>query len=211
MANIRVTCPECKSELELDATFEGQEVECGNCLKVFKATRPGSGGSSAPGTKKIPGAGTKPAAGSGGGSRPAGRPAPKKRRGDESDDDYGSGRRRRRRDEDDDDYEHDRRREDDYDDDDYGPPPYRAAGEGDGPATASMVMGIVSLVIVCCWPLSLPLAIAAIVTGVVGQKSQTNKGQATAGLVLGVITLCVFGALIVVGLGDALFNRNRFN
>ena len=56
MANIRVTCPACKSELEIDAEFEGQEVECGNCLEVFKAKRPGSAGSSDAG--KIPGAGS---------------------------------------------------------------------------------------------------------------------------------------------------------
>src|SRR5262245_6006424 len=143
MANIRVTCPECKSELELDAAFEGQEVECGNCLKVFKATRPGSAGSS--GAGKIPG--VVPGAGTSGRSRPADKPAPKKRR--DSDDAPSRGRKRRY--DDDDDYEHDRRR-DDYDDDDYGPPPYRSgsAGEGDGAATASMVMGLISLFIVCC-------------------------------------------------------------
>lgn len=45
MANIRVTCPACKSELEVDAQFEGRDVECGNCLEVFKATKPGAGGS----------------------------------------------------------------------------------------------------------------------------------------------------------------------
>jgi predicted Zn finger-like uncharacterized protein len=39
MANIRVKCPACKTELEIDADHEGQEVECGNCLEVFKATR----------------------------------------------------------------------------------------------------------------------------------------------------------------------------
>ena len=35
MPNIRVTCPTCKTELEVDAAHEGQEVECGNCLQVF--------------------------------------------------------------------------------------------------------------------------------------------------------------------------------
>jgi hypothetical protein len=205
MANIRVTCPECKSELELDAAFEGQEVECGNCLKVFKASRPGSGGPSSSGPGKIPGVGPKRSAGSGR-SSPGSRPAPQKRRGDENDD----GRGRRRRD-DDDDYEHDRRREAEDDDDDYGPPPYRPAGEGDGTATAAMVMGIISLVIVCCWPLSLPLAIAAIVCGVVGQKSRTNKGMATAGIVLGVLTLCMAGGFFLFVGGNVVMNPGRFN
>jgi hypothetical protein len=197
MANIRVTCPACKSELELDAAFEGQEVECGNCLEVFKAKAPGSAGSS--GTGKIPGAGTKPASGSGRSDSGAGsgrsRPAPRRSRRDEVDDD---------------DYEHDRRR-DDYDDEDYGPPPERRSGEGDGAATASMVMGIISLVLVCCWPLSLPLGIAAVVTGIVGLKSRANKGQATAGIVLGVLTICLCGGLFLIGLGNAILNPGRFN
>ena len=40
MANIRVTCPACKTTLEIDKKFEGEEIECGNCLEVFKAERP---------------------------------------------------------------------------------------------------------------------------------------------------------------------------
>src|SRR5688572_10078948 len=110
MANIRVTCPACKTELEIDAEFEGQEVECGNCLEVFKAKPPSSAGS--PGTGKIPGAGKGSSSGS---SRGRSSGAPKKRR----------------RDDDDDDYEHDRRRRDDDDDDfDYAPSSRRRGGEG---------------------------------------------------------------------------------
>lgn len=40
MANIRVTCPTCKQELEIDAQYIGQEVECGSCLQVFVAKDP---------------------------------------------------------------------------------------------------------------------------------------------------------------------------
>jgi predicted Zn finger-like uncharacterized protein len=46
MANIRVTCPTCNSELEIDDEFVGQEVECGNCLQVFVAEGPKKSGSS---------------------------------------------------------------------------------------------------------------------------------------------------------------------
>jgi predicted Zn finger-like uncharacterized protein len=84
MANIRVTCPACKSELEIDAAFDGQEVECGNCLEVFTAKKPGGAGSSD--TGKIPGAGRESASGSGR-SKPADKPARKKRRDDDDDDD----------------------------------------------------------------------------------------------------------------------------
>ena len=40
MANIRVSCPTCKAELEIDAQYVGQEVECGSCLQVFVAQDP---------------------------------------------------------------------------------------------------------------------------------------------------------------------------
>src|SRR5262245_14207399 len=39
MANIRVNCPTCKSELEIDEQHAGQEVECGSCMQVFVARR----------------------------------------------------------------------------------------------------------------------------------------------------------------------------
>lgn len=37
MANIRVLCPHCDKELEIGAEFEGQDVECGECYRVFVA------------------------------------------------------------------------------------------------------------------------------------------------------------------------------
>lgn len=124
MANIRVTCPACKSDLEIDAAFEGQEVECGNCLEVFKATVPGTGKSN---TGKIPGA-SKSGSGSPGGSGRS-TPTPKKKR----------------RDDDDDDYEHDRRRDDYEDDDD----DYYDRRRGNPPPTYLAQSIIVTLL--CCW------------------------------------------------------------
>lgn len=40
MATTRVTCPTCKTQLEIDAQYEGEEVECGSCLQVFVARTP---------------------------------------------------------------------------------------------------------------------------------------------------------------------------
>ena len=37
MALIRVRCPACQAELEIDDRHTGQEVECGSCLQVFVA------------------------------------------------------------------------------------------------------------------------------------------------------------------------------
>ncbi len=43
MATIRVTCPTCGKALEVGAEYDGQEVECGECLQVFVARGPGGG------------------------------------------------------------------------------------------------------------------------------------------------------------------------
>ncbi len=201
MANIRVTCPACKSELEIDETFDGQEVECGNCLEVFTAKGPKSSGPGKSGTGKIPGAGTSRSGTSGtGGSRSKSedKPAKKKRRDNDDDDDY----------------EHDRRRRDDDDDnDDYAPPPprRRGGGPGDGAATASLVLGIISIIPGCCCGLiSVPAGIAAIVTGFVGLKSQTSKGMAVGGIVMGFIGLGWFGISLLAGFGNAVLNQQQF-
>ena len=183
MANIRVKCPACKSELEIGAEHAGQEVECGNCLEVFKAKVPGGNASSSdtglPPRTALP-------SGSGRG-KPARKP---------------------RRDDDDDDYESDRRRpyeDDDYDD--YAPPYRRSDGAGDGAATASLVLGIIALVLVCCWPLSLPLGLAATITGGLGLKSRNNKGMAVAGLVLGILSLCAAGMFLLFFAANAAQGR----
>jgi hypothetical protein len=201
MAKIRVTCPACRTELELDAAHEGQEVECGNCLEVFKANPPGAGGG-----PRIPAAAPRS---TGGGSR----------RNDRDDDDRdadrgqsrsgggGSSRGRpsrppaRRRRDDDDDYERDRRRDDDFDD--YDPRPYRGDADGDGPATAALVLGIISVVFCCCWAIAAPVGLIACICGGLGVKSRHNSGQAIAGIVLGVIGmgLSVLFFLIFLGMG----------
>jgi predicted Zn finger-like uncharacterized protein len=108
MANIRVMCPACKSELEIDEAFGGKEVECGNCLEVFVARVPGAADSGRSGPGKIPGAGT--GSSGSGRSKPADKPAPKRRRDDDDDDDDRDRRRRRRDDDDDDDEYYDRPR-----------------------------------------------------------------------------------------------------
>ena len=187
MANIRVTCPACKSELEIDAAFDGQEVECGNCLEVFVAKTPDGGGASGGG--KIPGA----SAFGSGRSKPADKPARKKRRDDDDDD------------------ERDRRRRDDDDDDDYAPPPPRrsSGGAGDGVAVTALVLGIVAVMGCCCWPVSIPAGLAACVTGAIGLKSENNKGLAVAGLVLGVIAMCLGGVFLVGGFANG-FNPGQF-
>src|SRR6187402_1718875 len=40
MATIRVKCPTCNAELEIDDRHLGEEVECGSCLQTFTPEDP---------------------------------------------------------------------------------------------------------------------------------------------------------------------------
>ncbi len=81
-----------------------------------------------------------------------------------------------------------------------------------GLAIASMVLGIVSLVLSCCVPyVPVVLALLAVVLGGVSlSKKQGGKGMAIAGLVCGIIGLVpsviviISGAAIYSALGTAL-------
>ena len=57
-------------------------------------------------------------------------------------------------------------------------------------AIASMVCGIVSIVICCCEYIAIPLGIVAVVLGVLSiKKGQGGKGMAIAGIVCGGVAL----------------------
>ncbi len=216
MAKMRVTCPACDSDLELDQAFEGQEVECGSCLHLFVAryNGPAGGGRPSPGSLKIPSAGT---------------PARKPRDPDEDDDDHDEKPRAKRRDPDEDgedrrskpdpaddeppprrplprqNEEHrDYRGEDEveFDDDELDGPPPRGTNVYNGVATASLVLGIISSLLIlstlrfacCCMllplPLISPLSLASIVAGVLGLRADSErKPLAAVGLIFGVLGL----------------------
>lgn len=165
MPTIHVTCPACRSVLELDAEHAGREIECGSCLKVFVA-------------------------------RPDDPPAASR-----------SGR-SRRRDDDEEDRER-RRRRDDEEDDDYRPA-RRSDRPANGLAVTSLVLGCVSIVLIvallpiacvggcCCAPLAwlplpvtVPLALGAVLTGAAGVRRPDGRGMAVAGIVLGSLALGV--------------------
>ncbi len=192
MADIRVTCPACKTQLEIGAEFEGQEVECGTCLEVFTAS-----------TKK-----TKPKGGdpdkkseSGGGKIKGSTSRKRSSRDRDEDDDDRPARRRRDDDDDDDDYDHDYR------------PSRRQSGGSNGLAITSLILGILSILCLlgsclggavpiagcCCGLGSLGGSLGAIITGAIGMKNPQGKGMATGGLVLGVLTLLAIIVLFVIG------------
>ena len=70
--------------------------------------------------------------------------------------------------------------------------------ESKGLSVASMILGIVSVVLFCFWYLSIPCAILAIIFGVIGKK-KGGKGMAKAGLILGIIAI-ILVILVIVGL-----------
>jgi len=73
--------------------------------------------------------------------------------------------------------------------------------QDNGLAVAGMVLGIVSLVLICLWPVSLPCAIVGLCLSVVGKNKarETNSGggMAITGLVLSCVTLALLVILLV--------------
>ena len=72
-------------------------------------------------------------------------------------------------------------------------------GQGQGLGFASMVCGIIYL-IGCCglWYVSIPLAVAAIITGIMQIVKNEARGMAIAGIVCGAIGV-ILSILVIVG------------
>lgn len=73
-----------------------------------------------------------------------------------------------------------------------------------GLAVASMVLGILSVVMCCLWFLSVPMAIIAIVLGVIARGKAARGeagggGMATTGIVFGVIGLLIWVLFFMLG------------
>ncbi len=84
----------------------------------------------------------------------------------------------------------------------YGWPPM-APQPMNGMGTASLVIGIVSVVFSCLWPVAIILGILAVVFGLVSRQrarrgQATNAGQALAGIICGVVGIVLAVAIGVV-------------
>ncbi|GAB3953656.1 DUF4190 domain-containing protein [Micromonospora vulcania] len=90
----------------------------------------------------------------------------------------------------------------------YGTPGYpnagypQAQGQNNTLGLVSMILGIASIPLVCCFFLGLPVGIAAVVTGYLGrqkvaQGQASNAGQAKAGLICGAVGVGV-GILLII-------------
>lgn len=73
-------------------------------------------------------------------------------------------------------------------------------GQSNGLGIASMVLGILSLITICCVPYGpIVLGIIAIVLGIVQIVKNEKKGMAIAGIVCGAIGLIVYVVLLAWG------------
>jgi hypothetical protein len=176
----RITCPTCGAALDVTPDMVGETVECGSCQAHFVAQE-----------RKPPARRTV-----------ADEDRPSRRRRDEEDEDRPS---RRRRDEDD--------YEDEYDD---RPRRRRRRTEAvNGMAMTAMIMGIGSVVLalfsfICCIGyVSGPVAVLAIIFGIIGMKPG-SKGYALTGIITGgVALLMMILAVVLVGAILAFTPRNN--
>ena len=71
-------------------------------------------------------------------------------------------------------------------------------GKAPGMAIASMVLGIVSVVLSCCYYLSIPCAVLAIIFGIlVLRRGPEGKKMAVAGIICGAVTVVLVIVLFV--------------
>lgn len=95
----------------------------------------------------------------------------------------------------------------------YGGQPYGGAPPKNGMGTAALVLGIIAVVLaVLLFPLGILLGIIAAVLGFLGRKKAarreaTNGGQATAGMVLGLVAILV-GGLIAAFVGNFIADNS---
>lgn len=83
-----------------------------------------------------------------------------------------------------------------------------------GLCIASMVLGIISIVLFLIWFISIPCAILAVIFGCIGIKS-SKKGMAIAGIVTGSITgvlmVIIFSFLVTFGLTYGIIDGVKSN
>ena len=70
---------------------------------------------------------------------------------------------------------------------------------------AAMILGILSILLICVQPFGVVLAVAAVVLGILGVIKAQGKGMATSGIVMGGISL-VTGVIILIFFGSIFQN-----
>lgn len=84
------------------------------------------------------------------------------------------------------------------------------SNQNSGFSIASLVLGIISIILFCIPYISIPGSILAIIFGCIG-KNKGGKGMAIAGLVLGIIALALYILTVIGVLGFLNFTANSVN
>ena len=79
----------------------------------------------------------------------------------------------------------------------YGQPYGQGQQSGNGMAVASLVLGIIGIVIFCLWYLSLPCAIVGLILGVTSKNRVGRNNISTAGIVCNIVALSLVGLLLL--------------
>lgn len=66
-----------------------------------------------------------------------------------------------------------------------------------GLCITSLVLGIIAVVFICIWYISIPCGVLAIIFGILGRKSK-EKGMAIAGIATGAIGVAISIALLII-------------
>ncbi|MEU9469835.1 DUF4190 domain-containing protein [Streptomyces avermitilis] len=72
-----------------------------------------------------------------------------------------------------------------------------------GMGTAALVLGIISAVVFCLWPIAIVIGVLSVVFGVIGRRrarrgEATNSGQALAGIICGAVGIVLAVAFMVI-------------
>lgn len=98
---------------------------------------------------------------------------------------------------------------DQYNQNPYGQNPYQNQEPkgSNAMAVASLVCGIIGLLISCCWFISIPLSITSIVLGIIVLKNKKEgKSLATVGIIIGAATILICVFLVIVS--TYMFSNN---
>lgn len=76
---------------------------------------------------------------------------------------------------------------------------------GKGMAVASMVLGIVAIVLSCIWYISIPCAIIGLILGIMYNKKNAKSGMATAGIVCSIIALILVVVVLLMAVAGLAF------
>lgn len=87
--------------------------------------------------------------------------------------------------------------------------------ESKGLSIASMVLGIISVVLFCAWYIALPCGILAIIFGIIERKKNKSNKFAKSGFILGIVSIVLSIVVIFIvffisaSLNHGLFERAR--